>query len=66
MNRSDDVILSATDLVRTFPTGSALGRSRVSAVDGVSLELVAGQTLGVVGESGCGKSTLVRMLVGLE
>jgi oligopeptide/dipeptide ABC transporter ATP-binding protein len=61
-----DVILSATDLVRTFPTGSAFGRSRVSAVDGVSLELRAGQTLGVVGESGCGKSTLARMLVGLE
>ncbi len=61
-----DVILAASELVRSFPTGSAFSRSRVSAVDGVSLELRSGQTLGVVGESGCGKSTLARMLVGLD
>ncbi|HMB76081.1 MAG TPA: ATP-binding cassette domain-containing protein [Kiloniellaceae bacterium] len=40
-------------------------RQGVKAVDGVSLAVARGSTLGVVGESGCGKSTLARMLVGL-
>lgn len=38
----------------------------VRAVDGVSLEIARGETLGVVGESGCGKSTMARLLVRLE
>jgi oligopeptide/dipeptide ABC transporter ATP-binding protein len=37
----------------------------LDAVDGVTLSLARGRTLGIVGESGCGKSTLSRMLVGI-
>ncbi|GIF73432.1 ABC transporter ATP-binding protein [Asanoa siamensis] len=62
-----ELVLDARDLHKTFHTGrSGLRRARVSAVDGVSLQLHAGESLGIVGESGCGKSTLARMLVGLE
>lgn len=61
-------LLQVNDLTKHFPLGSGfLGRSAgvVRAVDGVSFELAAGETLGIVGESGCGKSTTARLLVDL-
>jgi oligopeptide/dipeptide ABC transporter ATP-binding protein len=60
-------LLEVNDLVRHFRVGSGFGRAarELRAVDGVSLSVEAGETLGVVGESGCGKSTLARLVVGL-
>ena len=63
-----DPLLVAEDLVKRFPIrGGLLGRAvdSFAAVDGVSLSVDRGQTLGVVGESGCGKSTTGRMLLNL-
>jgi ABC-type glutathione transport system ATPase component len=62
-------LLEARNLRKTFPTPGgtfAMGaRARVAAVDDVSLELAAGETLAIVGESGSGKTTLARMLLRL-
>lgn len=66
---SQEPILKARDLKMYFPVykGGIFRKQvgNVKAVDGVSLDLFKGETLGLVGESGCGKSTLGRCLIRL-
>jgi oligopeptide/dipeptide ABC transporter ATP-binding protein len=64
-----EVLVEARDVVKHFTVhGTAFrgGGEVVHAVDGVTLDVRSGETLGVVGESGCGKSTLGRVLVRLH
>jgi peptide/nickel transport system ATP-binding protein len=60
------VILDVQDLRKYFPIERGIlrrVRGHVRAVDGVSLAVHEGKTLGLVGESGCGKTTLGRCIV---
>ncbi|RDV02076.1 ABC transporter ATP-binding protein [Undibacter mobilis] len=58
-------ILQVDDLRTSFNVKRSGRKYRVQAVDGVSLSLVAGEVLGIVGESGCGKTTVGRSIVRL-
>jgi oligopeptide/dipeptide ABC transporter ATP-binding protein len=66
---ADDTLVQVDSLVKHFPVrgGGMIGRTvaHVQAVDGVSLTIKRGKTLGLVGETGCGKSTLARCIAGL-
>jgi peptide/nickel transport system ATP-binding protein len=66
--RREAPLLEAKDLVRRYAMRrGAFGRTvGLNAVDGVSLTVERGRTLGLVGESGCGKSTTGRLVLGME
>ena len=66
-------LMRVTDLSKHFPVAPTLREALqrieptpIRAVDGVELQLRAGQTLGLVGESGSGKTTLARVIIGLQ
>ena len=58
-------LLEVRDIRKSFRVPHA-GKNTLCALDGISLDLSRGETLGLVGESGCGKSTLARTLMMLE
>lgn len=67
-HKSGDILLEVKELKKYFPiTGGVVPRvvGNLKAVDGISLHIKQGETLGIVGESGCGKTTLGRVILRL-
>lgn len=68
MESNGEVLLSVKDLVMHFPIKRGVFQrtvGHVHAVDGISFDIIKGETLGLVGESGCGKSTTGRAILQL-
>jgi len=70
---ADETVFDVRGLIKTFPVERSMleriqrkPRRAVRALNGVTLQVERGETLGIVGESGCGKSTLARCLVRLH
>ncbi len=61
-----ETLVEINELKTYYGEGGLIDSTPVKAVDGVSVDIQRGETLGLVGESGCGKSTLGRTLIQLE
>ena len=60
------IFLDDIRVVFNTRTGSILHPNKVTAVDGLTIKLMPGETIGIVGESGCGKSTPANVMCGLQ